>query len=226
MPLLVRHDGDAYDNCRVHHIGQQLLERSVHGALSASQSGHHNDERDIIAQLFDCKPAGGLYRLCDTELYNRDSEAYRNSNFRQYINDSGNHLVRWPDNHKRNIPVCNFTFSSAGSSNVVATYSGDSNFSLSFSAPAGDVQVVATGSTALVLTSTPSNTTANQQVTFTATVTATPSGGAGFPAPWPLPITGQRSADAHRFRLCPAHRCSNVFDRVDDCGFKHHSGHL
>ncbi len=78
------------------------------------------------------------------------------------------------------VPVCNFTFSSAGSSNVVATYNGDSNFSLSSSAPAGDVQVVATGSTALVLTSTPSNTTANQQVTFTATVTATPSGGAGL----------------------------------------------
>jgi hypothetical protein len=68
------------------------------------------------------------------------------------------------------VPVCNFTFTTSGSNNVVATYtSGDTNFTGSVS-PA-DVQSVGAGAVSIVLTSLPSPSVVNQPVTFTATIT-------------------------------------------------------
>jgi hypothetical protein len=69
------------------------------------------------------------------------------------------------------VPVCNYTFTSQGSNNVVATYtSTDSNFTGSASAPAGDVQSVGSSATSIVLTSSPTTSFVNQSVTFTATI--------------------------------------------------------
>jgi hypothetical protein len=69
------------------------------------------------------------------------------------------------------VPVCNYTFASSGSNNVVATYtSGDSNFTGSASAQTGDVQGVGTSATSIVLTSSPTTSFVNQSVTFTATI--------------------------------------------------------
>ncbi len=67
------------------------------------------------------------------------------------------------------VPVCNFTFATSGSNNVVATYtSGDANFTGSVSA--ADVQSVGSGAVSVVLTSLPSPSLVNQLVTFTATI--------------------------------------------------------
>lgn len=67
------------------------------------------------------------------------------------------------------VPVCNYTFTSAGSNNVVATFaSGDSNFTGSSSS--ADVQSVGAGAVSVVLTSLPSPAFVNQLVTFTATI--------------------------------------------------------
>ena len=67
------------------------------------------------------------------------------------------------------VPVCNYTFTSAGSNSVVATYtSGDSNFT--GSASATFTQSVGAGAVSVVLTSSPSPAFVNQLVTFTATI--------------------------------------------------------
>jgi large repetitive protein len=69
------------------------------------------------------------------------------------------------------VPVCNFTFTSSGSNNVVATYtSADSNFTGSASAPTGDVQGVGTSATSIALTSSPTTSFVDESVTFTATI--------------------------------------------------------
>jgi hypothetical protein len=73
-------------------------------------------------------------------------------------------------------PVCNYTFTSSGSFNVVATYSSDSNFGASASGAAADVQVVGSGATSVTLTSSPSPSSVNQQVTFNATINFVTSG--------------------------------------------------
>jgi len=75
------------------------------------------------------------------------------------------------------VPVCNYTFATAGSYNVVATYtSGDSNFASGSSVP--EVQAVGAGTTSVALTSAPSPSTVNQQVTVTATINFISSGSA------------------------------------------------
>jgi hypothetical protein len=67
------------------------------------------------------------------------------------------------------VPVCNFTFTAKSSKSVVATYtSGDSNFASSASNP--DVQVIGTGATSIVLSSSPTSSVIDQPVTFTATI--------------------------------------------------------
>ncbi len=73
------------------------------------------------------------------------------------------------------VPVCNYTFTTSGSNNVVATYtSGDSNFSSSASGATADVQSVGTAGTTVALASSrPASSTVNQSVTFTATISAT-----------------------------------------------------
>jgi hypothetical protein len=68
------------------------------------------------------------------------------------------------------VPVCDFTFASAGSNSVVANYSGDTNFNSTSSA--ADVQVVGKTSTSTAVASLPSASAVNQTVTFTATITS------------------------------------------------------
>jgi len=69
------------------------------------------------------------------------------------------------------VPVCNYTFTASGSSSVSATYtSTDSNFGGSTSS--ADTQAVGAGATSVVLTSAPSPSTVNMQVTFTSVVNA------------------------------------------------------
>ncbi len=79
------------------------------------------------------------------------------------------------------VPVCNYTFTTAGTYNVVAAYTtADSNFASSTSV--ADAQAVGAGTTAVTLTSQPSPSSVNQQVTVTATIgfisggTAVPTG--------------------------------------------------
>ena len=75
------------------------------------------------------------------------------------------------------VPVCNSTFAASGSYNVVAAYtSADSNFANSTSA--ADVHAVGAGTTSVALTSAPSPSTVNQQVTVTATINFISSGSA------------------------------------------------
>ena len=75
------------------------------------------------------------------------------------------------------VPVCNYTFTSSGTYNVVATYTtGDSNFAGSVSV--ADVQAVGAGTTSVALTSQPSPSMVNQQVTITATINFISSGSA------------------------------------------------
>jgi len=77
------------------------------------------------------------------------------------------------------VPTCSYTFTSAGSNSVVATFtSSDSNFS--GSASSADVQAVGAGATSVSLTSLPASSTVNQQVTFSAAVTST-AGGTAVP---------------------------------------------
>ena len=67
------------------------------------------------------------------------------------------------------VPTCTYTFTASGNFDIVATYtSGDSNFTGSVSPGTGDVQAVGSGSTSVVLTSVPTTSTVNQQVTFSA----------------------------------------------------------
>jgi hypothetical protein len=73
------------------------------------------------------------------------------------------------------VPVCNFTFTSAGNNNVVATYtSGDSNFTGSVSGV--DAQVVGLTPTTTAIVSSVPSAAVNQSVTFTATITPSVAG--------------------------------------------------
>jgi hypothetical protein len=75
------------------------------------------------------------------------------------------------------VPVCNYTFTTAGAYDVVATYtSGDTNFSGGASGATADVQSVGAGTTSVTLTSSPSPSFVNQQVTFNATINFVTSG--------------------------------------------------
>ena len=66
--------------------------------------------------------------------------------------------------------TCSYTFTSAGSNNVVATYNDDSNFTGSVSSTL--TQGVGAGATATsVVSSLPTGSTVNQQVSFTASIT-------------------------------------------------------
>jgi hypothetical protein len=70
------------------------------------------------------------------------------------------------------VPVCNYTFTSAGSNSVVATFtSGDANFTGSTSS--ADVQSVGAGAVSVALTSSPNPSNVNQLVTFSTTVNTT-----------------------------------------------------
>jgi len=73
------------------------------------------------------------------------------------------------------VPVCNFTFTSSGTNNVVATYtSADSNFT--GSASGVDAQVVGLTPTTTAIVSSVPSAAVNESVTFTATITPNVSG--------------------------------------------------
>jgi hypothetical protein len=75
--------------------------------------------------------------------------------------------------------VCNFTFTTAGTYDIVATYSPstDTNFTGSASGATADVQKVGAGATSIsVISSLPSGSFVNQQVSFSATISFVSSG--------------------------------------------------
>ncbi len=75
------------------------------------------------------------------------------------------------------VPVCNYTFTSSGTYDVVATYtSTSSNFTGSASGATADAQVVGAGGTSVTLTSSPSPSFVDELVTFNATINFTSSG--------------------------------------------------
>ncbi len=75
------------------------------------------------------------------------------------------------------VPVCNYTFTTSGTFDVVATFtSADTNFTGSASGATADVQTVGAGATSVSLTSSPSPSFVDEPVTFNASINFVTSG--------------------------------------------------